>query len=65
MHFGVLDKNLEVLKALDLNGGDARIKNKDQYSPIDLSMSELDEIVLKHFRSLPRYTQFFKDMKGL
>ena len=60
MHLAVLDKDLDLIRVLDQNGADANIKNKDDFSALDLCFSDLDKTLLRYFRSLPKYTKYFK-----
>ncbi len=60
MHLAVFDKNLGAVRALQELGAKATIKNEDGLSPIDYSLSDLDKVLLKYFRSIPEYVNEFR-----
>jgi len=61
MHLAVLDKDLDLIRALHLNGASAKIKNHDGYSALDYCFSDLDKTLLKYFRSLSDYSKDFRE----
>ncbi len=61
MHLAVLNKDVDIVTVLDQYGASAEIKNNDGYSALDLCFSDLDQNMLRYFRSLPKYADEFRN----
>ena len=55
MHMAVASKNLPIIRILDDNGADARIKNQDNFSAIDVAITEDLREAKLHFMSKAKY----------
>ena len=62
MHLAVLDKEIELVRVLHQNKANAKIKNNDGYSAIDFCFSDLDQVLLRYFRSLAEYRKEFQQL---
>jgi len=60
MHLAVLDKEIDLVRELQAHGAKATIKNNDGYSCIDYCFSDLNQTLLKYFKSLPEYSKEFR-----
>jgi len=60
MHLAVLNKDVNIVSTLHQCGASADIKNNDGYSAIDLCFSDLDQTMLRFFRTIPKYADEFR-----
>lgn len=62
LHFAVFNKDIELCRALEEHGCDARIKNKDGLSSIDICYGDKDQTMINYFKSLNKYAQVFNNL---
>lgn len=62
LHFATLNKDITMCYLLEEFGADARFKNKDGLSSIDVCYTDKDSTMINYFKSLNKYTSVFLEV---